>query len=589
MSRHDENTLRQEQVALLRAHYTDFRVFLRDMMQFLGFSPTWMQYDIGEYLQHGPSNLMIQAQRGEAKTTITAIFAVWSLIMDTTTRVVIVSAGEKMTKEIATLITKLIMQHPDLEALRPGRGDRTSVEAFDIHGSLKGVDKSPSVSCLSIGANLPGTRGDLIIADDIESPKNSHTAALRERLGLLSKEFSAWTTRDTARIVYLGTPQSTDSIYNSLPGQGFDLRIWPGRYPTAQELPNYGPYLAPSLVTRMEADPSLMTGGHVDGSKGKPTDPELFDEEEQVKKWMVWREAGYQLQYMLNTRLVDALKFPLKSEQLVLCTGNGLGKYPMAVERAFNRALLAVNSGGRTYHMADVHSMSPDLAEFEGVYMHIDPAGGGANADETAYAVTGFLNGKVWLLAVGGVPGGYADSTLQELAAVAARWKPHCVGIEKNYGHGAFAAVFTPVLRRALPVCQIEEPYVSGRKELRIIDTLEPVMAAGQLIVTTQAMDEDAETSARYGADQAATYSVLHQLTHITRVPRCLKHDDRVDALEGAVRKWVQRLAVDAQAEVARKQEAEWAKFVADPLGRNRVVSHAPARTGPNMLNKYRR
>ena len=33
-------------------------------------------------------------------------------------------------------------------------------------------------------------------------------------------------------------------------------------------------------------------------------------------------------------------------------------------------------------------------------------------------------------------------------------------------------------------------------------------------------------------------YSLMYQLTHITRDRGCLKHDDRVDALAGAVAYW---------------------------------------------------
>ena len=40
---------------------------------------------------------------------------------------------------------------------------------------LKGVDRSPSVACIGITGQLPGKRADLLIADDIESPKNAGT------------------------------------------------------------------------------------------------------------------------------------------------------------------------------------------------------------------------------------------------------------------------------------------------------------------------------------------------------------------------------------------------------------------------------
>ncbi|MCO4346802.1 phage terminase large subunit, partial [Staphylococcus agnetis] len=239
----------------------------------------------------------VQAQRGQAKSTITAIFAVWCLMQNPKTRVLIVSAGNDLSSEISTLITRIIMNMDILKCMRPdsSAGDRVSVEAFDVHFSLKGIDKSPSVRCIGIGGNLPGKRADLLIADDIESPKNARTATNREVLRQAVKEFAAICT--TGRIVYLGTPQTGESIYNELPQKGFTVRIWPGRFPNAKQIEHYGDMLAPSILAAIERDGSLTTGGGLDGSRGKPTDPMLMSEETLRGKE---REgvAYFELQYM---------------------------------------------------------------------------------------------------------------------------------------------------------------------------------------------------------------------------------------------------------------------------------------------------
>ena len=44
--------------------------------------------------------------------------------------------------------------------------DRDSTKNFDVHGSLKGIDKSASASSVGITANLQGKRADFILADD---------------------------------------------------------------------------------------------------------------------------------------------------------------------------------------------------------------------------------------------------------------------------------------------------------------------------------------------------------------------------------------------------------------------------------------
>lgn len=580
--------VRWRKLALLQKHYASFNTFLDDVMSHIGFSTTWMQHDIAAYLQHGPQYLMVQAQRGEAKTTITACYAVWSLIQDPKHRVLIVSAGGKTANEIATLVQRIILTLDTLECLRPdpNNGDRTSVEAFDVHYALKGIDKSPSVACIGITGNLPGKRADLLIADDIESPKNSMTAANREMLLTLSLEFSAICSK--GRIVYLGTPQTGESIYNTLPGRGYDLRIWPGRYPSPKERPNYGPHLAPAILRRMDSDPTLCYGGGVLGDAGKPTDPELLDEVGHQKKLRDRGASSYQLQYMLNTRLMDAMRFPLKLENIVVLKANPLSpEFPLIIMRGFGpQSAQSCTSSGFSFSLSTPHTVSKETAPLVGKHMRVDPAGGGKNGDETAYSVTGFLNSNVFLLASGGVPGGYENAQLQALADIAVKHSPTTISIEKNMGHGAFTAVWLPILRKAGWKGNVIDEFVSGQKEARIIGTLEPVMGRGSLIVLEDVIEQDDAQTEKYIGNRQ-TYSLFYQLGKITRDRGSLSHDDRADALEGAVRPWVQYLVIDQEEQVEREKQAKLSAWMSDPLGRGRYTT--PSRTSTSMIDKYRR
>lgn len=153
---------------LVQEHYADFETFLDDSMAELGFKATAIQKDIARYVDKGPKHLMVQAQRGAAKTTIASAYAVWSLIHNPATRILIFSAGNDMAKQISTAIVRLINAMETLACLRPdtNAGDRSSVESFDVHHSLKGLERSPSVKCISIGSNMAGNRADILIADD---------------------------------------------------------------------------------------------------------------------------------------------------------------------------------------------------------------------------------------------------------------------------------------------------------------------------------------------------------------------------------------------------------------------------------------
>lgn len=562
---------RWEQLKVLQQAYPHFTPFLHDMMQELGFGTTEIQSEIGQFLEHGPAYLMVQAQRGQAKTTITAIFAVWCLIHNPKWRVLIVSAGATQANEISTLIVKLILSTDILECLRPDRtnGDRTSVEAFDVHYSLKGVDKSPSVACVGITSNLQGKRADLLIADDVESQKNSQTAVMRSQLLNIIRDFPSICSE--GRIVYLGTPQSIESIYNSLPSSGFTVRIWPGRVPNAEQIKHYGAALAPSIARKAKAQPELMSGSGMDGKQGAAVDTYLTDEL-LLKKEIAQGQAFFQLQHMLLTALTDALRYPLKTENLIALRLDG-ENLPLAVVRSMDAAnQRQVSVDGRQFTVSTALTVSKDVSTKQGRVLYIDPAGGGINGDETGIAVLDLLNSYLFLHEWTGIPGGHDKVKLDALAAFAVRWRPTVIKVEKNMGFGLFREVLQPVMKQAfdhagLPMPAIEDDLVVGQKETRIIGTLEPVLGRGALIINEDILSREADSVGRYDINVRLTYSGLFQMSTLTRDKNSLRHDDRLDALEGAVRHFSAALAVDQTKAIEALRQRELAEFQRNPLG----------------------
>jgi hypothetical protein len=551
---------RWDKLHVLQAHYKHFEDFLRDAMDDLGFGVTEIQADIADYMEHGPEDIMVQAQRSQAKTTIAACFCVWALIQRPALRVLILSAAGGQASDISTLIVRLIMFMDVLECLRPDRqsGDRASTEAFDVHHSLKGVDKSPSVKCMGITANLQGNRADLLLADDIESAKNSMTPVQRAQLEHLTKDFTSIVQK--GRIIWLGTPQTGDSIYNGLPARGVAVRIWPGRYPSVEQLEHYGDYLAPLLKRRMEIDPSLQKGGGVLFDQGKPIDPQLLNEDQLQKKERDQGTPYFQLQHMLNTQLLDKMRFPLKPELLVVLRGVD-DVYPISVVRGMDSThRIPFKVAGFAFHLTVPHETSRETGRLQHVTAYIDPAAGGANADETAYAIGGMLNSKIMVIAAGGLPGGYEEFKLNDLADRLVKQRVTRVIIEKNMGYGAFAVVFTPILQKAakaagMPPIQVDEDLVSGQKEVRIINTLAPVMGRGSLIISPDVVEQDELDCMRYEPKLRQSYSLFHQLAKISSARGALIHDDRVDALEGLVRAFQASLALDQTKAVEKANE----------------------------------
>jgi len=575
----------------LQLHYVDFREFLVDVMEdLLGFKCTDMQLDISLFIQQSGQNIMVQAQRGEAKTTVTAAYAVWMLIHNPGARILIVSSREDMANEIAGWVIQIIRGMDQLECMRPdtNEGDRCSIKNFDIHYSLKGAEKSPSIKSLPITGSMSGARADILIADDIETPKNSQTEIQREHLRNLTKEFTSICSN--GRIIYLGTPQSIDSIYNSLADRGYEIRIWPGRYPTEAEETNYGGLLAPYITERLRLDPSLRTGGGMTGMRGKPTDPVLLGESALTKKELDQGPAYFQLQHMLDTRLSDADRFPLKPEKLVVQHVN-FDRAPIQVVRAPSEDRLIDLPRGyplrRQTRLYRPGSVSGEHVPWQGTIMFVDPAGGGKNGDETAWAVTSMAAGNIWLRGVGGFSGPIDERMTARLTKVALKYKPQRIFVEKNYGNGALANVWQPELYK-VHRCAFEEPWSTGQKELRIIDTLEPIIGSGRFIIDHDVIEQDWASCQQYPPDVRNSYCFMYQFSRISRARGSLLHDDRLEAVSGACVPWIENLRADREKALAADKAKAFNERLKNPLGNGRPAPGWKPGGGCSVMNNLK-
>jgi hypothetical protein len=563
--------IRFQHVTLLAEQYESFEDFAADGMAFIGFSLTPMQADIAKYMQSGPRLRMVLAQRGEAKTTLAALYAIWSIIHRPSTRVLIVSAGADNSSDTATLIVRLIMTWEILECLRPDRnaGDRTSTDAFDVHYSLKGLDRSPSIACAGITSNLPGRRADLLIPDDIESNKNGLSATQRQQLLQLSKEFTSICTHGD--ILYLGTPQSKDSIYNSLPGRGFQLRIWPGRFPTVEEEEKYVGRLAPWVAAQMHDDPTLRTGGGIDGKRGKPADPFRYTESDLIGKELDKGPEDFQLQYMLDTSLVDAQRQQLKLSDLVVANF-GADVLPEIVVWQASPANLVELPQDFPIPMQRMYYAAPLSCHFvkpTDVFMFVDPAGGGG--DEIGYGVGTALGPYVHVLDVGGLAGGLNPKSEEELREICIRNKVTRIKVESNMGHGLFEISLRAVLaadeRTKHLSNAVSGEYSTGQKEKRIIDSVVSPMQRHRVIVHRQVFESDKKYNKQYGQEQRALRSLFYQIANITTDRQSLPKDDRVEAFAGVVREFKYVLDKDEHKAAEKRAEAAHKEFVQDPMG----------------------
>jgi len=382
-----------------------FIAFVRYVWKFvLGLpKPTRIQEDIARYLETGPSRRAIEALRGIGKSFITCAYVVWQLWKNPQKKVLIVSAGQDGATNNANLIKSIIFHEAGDQLwaeLRPGRDQRSSTLAFDVGPATP--DRQPSVSCLGITGQLAGNRADILIGDDVENQRNSATEDQRDKLRHATSEFGKiLKTAEDAQIIYLGTPQTEESIYNDLTKRGYEIRIWPARYPLKSKLANYGDSLAPMLRSDIEKCGTLCEPTGLSLLGGAPTDPDRFTDAKLLESELDGTAAEFMLQMMLDTTLSDAERFPLKTSDLIVMN---VDKHRAPVALAYTSAddkqikdPMLPNVGFTGDRFFSPFNVSEHWAEYTGSVMHIDPAGTGA--DETAYVVTKFLNGKVFVTA----------------------------------------------------------------------------------------------------------------------------------------------------------------------------------------------
>jgi Holliday junction resolvasome RuvABC endonuclease subunit len=209
--------------------------------------------------------------------------------------------------------------------------------------------------------------------------------------------------------------------------------------------------------------------------------------------------------------------------------------------------------------------------------MSIDPSGRGK--DETGYAVVAMLNGYLFVLACGGIQGGYDDHVLRSLSEIAAKFKVNHVIIEANFGDGMYTKILQPVLAKHWAVT-CEEVKHSIQKEKRLCDTLEPVVQGHRMVFDISILESDYRSIQGYPQDTRLTYSLIYQMTRLTREKGALVHDDRVDALSIAVAYWVEQMSADADEEqLAHKADLldkALEQFMDDALNGNSPERSAP-------------
>jgi len=542
---------------VLAALQGDFKVFLQALWSQLDLpQPTRAQYAIADYLQHGPKRLQIQAFRGVGKSWITGAFVLWTLFNNAEKKIMIISASKERADNMSIFLQKLIIETPWLKHLQPKADDaRWSRISFDVNCS---PSQAPSVKSVGITGQLTGSRADLMILDDVEVPGNSMTEMMREKLLQLCTEAeSILTPKEDSRIMYLGTPQTTFTIYRKLAERNYRPFVWPARVP--RKLANYEGLIAPQLQEDIDMGAEAWD----------VTDPDRFSHEDLIEREASMGRSNFMLQFMLDTSLSDAEKFPLKMADLVVTSVNPKSAPDDIIwcsdPRNVIKELPTVGLPGDYFYSP--MQLQGEWGPYQETICSVDPSGRGT--DETAAAYISQRNGYLYLHEVRAYRDGYSDNTLLDILKGCKKFGVTKLVVETNFGDGLVAELFKKHLQQTQQGIDVEEVRANVRKEERIIDALEPVLNQHRLVVDRNVIDWDYNSNKDDAPEKRLLYMLFYQMSRMCREKGAVRHDDRLDALAQGVKYFTDAMSISAQEVIKQRKRDDWndllEAFIDDP------------------------
>lgn len=507
---------------------------------------TPVQLQICRYLDGGDKRKIACAFRGVGKSTLAACYSTKRLYDDPNRKLLIISASEGRAEAMTAWMLKTITDLPWLQHMKPNTSSgRYSKMAFDI-GTCAFIEQSPSVRPAGIKGQITGSRATDILIDDPETPTTALTQVQRMRLRDQLNEVEAIIKPgDDSRITYLGTPHSsTDSIYFYLAKEmGYKMRMWPARVPET-EVP-YRNMLAPVIEELIAKIP------------GKPTDTR-FTEIELCEREGSMSRPQWRLQYMLDPTLTDKDKYPLRcSDLMVMDIGENLPEI-VTYSKSDRQAIRKLSCPGMLHDpwWYEPAAFSGSIASREvPTILAIDPSAGGS--DELAWAIVKAYAGNYFLVESGGRKGGLSEELGMELALLAKKHYVNGAIIESNFGGlEVWAQALKPFFSRIGHPVTFEPFRSNTKKEVRIIDTLAPVVQTHKVIIDRRVIEKDNEIAENALEENDVCYSLFYQYTRINYERGCLIHDDRLDVFAMAVQ-WFQEQAAQRQDQISETRRLE--------------------------------
>ena len=382
------------------------------------------------------------------------------------------------------------------------------------------------------------------------------TELMREKLLQLCTEAeSILTPKSDSRIMYLGTPQTTFTVYRKLAERNYRPFVWPSRYPRKAKLSQYEGLLAPQI----QAD--LDTGA----LEWDPTD-DRFDNDDLIEREASMGRSNFMLQFQLDTSLSDAEKFPLKMADLIVTAVNPT-EAPESIVWCSDpsnviKDLPTVGLPGDYFYSP--MQLQGEWSPYTETICSVDPSGRGS--DETTAAYLSQKNGFLYLHEMRAYRDGYSDNTLLDILKGCEKYNVSTLLIESNFGDGIVAELFKKHIQVTKQNIFIEETRANVRKEDRIIDSLEPVLNQHRLVLNRSVVEWDYASNKNEAPELRLLYMLFYQMSRMCREKGAVKHDDRLDALAQGVQYFTESLSISAERQIAQRKLDDWNSMMEDML-----------------------
>lgn len=425
-----------------------FRQFVWLWNKRQGFGTPALHLEIATWLEtawaKGDDRLLLMVFRDAGKSTLVGLFCTWVLTIDPNLRILVVAAEQNLATKMVRNVRGVIQAHPVAKAvLRPAAG-AWAADQLTIERPQELRD--PSMLARGIGANLTGSRADIVVCDDVEVPNTVDTLTKREDLRRRMAELSFILVPGGVQLC-IGTPHAHDTIYAD-------------------------PEMAPADKPPFLADYQRLILPIIDDA-GRSRWPERFP---QRKIEALEREVGplrFKAQMLLQP--IDLRDIRLDPSRLV----------PFEAE-------LVVTTANRRRRIA------LEEVELKTATCWWDPAFGTKSGDGSTVAVVFTdVHGAYWCTDLAYLRHDpdlaeqidEATQLCRQVLAIARRYHCPVITLESN-GIGKFLPnLLRKVIRQTRAGVAVREHVSTRNKDRRILEAFDPVLAARSLKVHSRVLD----------------------------------------------------------------------------------------------------